>query len=76
MTDKSKDEKLTEEDALDRAKKEGIEFEDFYVLSNPESFEQLPDRYDTEKEAKAALRELNVPDSWQVSQIRTRIYND
>lgn len=72
MTAKDIDEKLTEQDALQRAADEGIYFVDHYQLLNMITGQQLPDRYDTKAEAEKAMQKLDNAGDYQIVQVRER----
>jgi hypothetical protein len=70
---KDKDEKLSEQDALARADKEGISFIDEWVLGEVgNTTEWLPEKYNTAEEAETARQALKNPDKYQVIQTRRR----
>lgn len=52
--DTSKDEHLSEEDAIKQAKKDGIEFVDWFTVEGDDT------RYETEEEAREAAGDKNV----------------
>lgn len=70
MEDTSEDEKLTEKEALKRAKAEGIEFVDEYRLATKEGFTMQPEIYQTKKEAETALAKHKDSKDFFVAQTR------